>query len=214
MPSTIIPIGRDSVTGQVKTFATGDTLLGTQDVVELNTEYLLPEVRVSSRSTVGDSATFSGASFYVQRQIQFNRIIIQATAKTGSPTLRLLIFQSSDGTASNTVTRVATCTAVAITGAGTYVMTPSEGTVTLKRGICFVLFGNDAGTGSFTLRSHGVTSFDLLNTNIDADCHPVTFTTTISATTTPATIDIRQPATGNLTGTNTNVALIVVLKKV
>lgn len=195
--------------------AAGNPTISATTVTEQISEYLVPELRVGAQSTIADSTSLRGASFIVMREVSFNRIIARVTAGTAATTISIQIFQTSDGTSGNTATRVATIAGHAIAGgAETLVMTPSEGTVTLKRGLCYVLFGRDSGAGSFTLRTHGVTAYDLLNQNVDTDTHPLVFTTTIAANTTPASIDVRQPATGNLTATTTDVVPVIVLKKV
>ena len=193
----------------------GNPTISATTVTEEVSEYLIPELRVSGQSTIADSTSLRGASFVVTREVSFNRIIARVTAGTAATTISIQIFQTSDGTSGNTATRVATIAGHAIAGgAETLVMTPSEGTVTLKRGLCYVLFGRASGAGSFTLRTHGVQSYDLLDQNVDADTHPLVFTTTIAANTTPASIDVRQPATGNLTASTTDVCPVIVLKKV
>ena len=105
---------------------------------------------------------------------------------------------------------VATCTAIAMTGAATYTVTPSQGSVTLKRGLIYVLWGRDSTSGSFTARTYGTQTYDLINTNVEAGTHPTMFTTAIAANTSPATFDPLTQATAATVDT----ALVVRLKTV
>ena len=203
------PTGPTGYTGY-----TGYTGPSAAVITEEQSEYLIPELRVGTQSTIADATTLKGASFIVAREFTFNRIIVRATSQAGAPTLTVQIFQTADGMAGNNPTRIATCTGVAVSAVGNLVMTPTEGSVTILRGVCYVLFGRDSATGSFVLRSHATQTYDLLNGNIDTDTHVLSFTTTFSATTTPASIDVRPAGTGDLTGAVTDVVLVVVLKKV
>lgn len=215
MPSTLIPLGRDSTTGQIKSWETGDILLGASSSLETVSEYLVPETKVATQSTRGDQTYLVGASYIVNRNMSFNRVIVRCQTSGGvGTTIAVAIYQETDGMSGNTINKVATCTGVATAGSTNLVMTPSEGSVTLKMGLCYVVWGRDSVGGSFTMRTHTVQNYDLLVSNVDADTHPTAFTTAINATALPATIDVRQPVTGDLTPTTTDAPLVVVLKKV
>jgi hypothetical protein len=122
-----------------------------------------------------------------------------------------LIYQASDGK-SGVANLVATCTAIAVaTGAANYTVTPSEGSVTLKRGLIYVLWGRDSVGDSFTARTYGTQIYDLITNNVEAGIHPTMFTTAIAATTSPATFN---PLTQATEAGAVDTALVVRLKTV
>ena len=170
-----------------------------------------PEGPTVAASTRIGQANFDGASYVIMRPVTFNRIIFRTTARTGSPTARLLIYQATDGK-SGVANLVATCTAIAIgTGAAAYTVAPSQGSVTLKRGLIYVLWGRDSVADSFTARTYGTQNYDLITSNVETGTHPTMFTTAIAANTSPATFN---PLTGATAAGAVDTALVVRLKTV
>lgn len=172
--------------------------------------YLIPEGRVGAGSQRIAQTTFDGASFFLEKPVTFNRIIFRITAKSGSPTVAILIYQSTGG-GSGTANRKATCTTVAIGAAGNFAATPIEGTVSLEPGWCFALFGRDSVGGSATFQTYTVQIINLLTGNVDSATHPTSFITTIAANTTPAIFD---PLGVAVSASSSDVVPVIRIKKV
>jgi hypothetical protein len=164
---------------------------GTTEVVDL---YLQPECIVDNIATRGQATTFEGGSLVVRRRISFNRVIVRVTAFTSPGELKLLLYQGTAG-GSGIASLRATCIATP-SGTGRLTVTPSEGTVILDEGLCYVLCGRSSAGGSVSLRTFSIIAVDELTENVDLDIHPASWTTTIAATTTPATFDSRTSPTG------------------
>jgi hypothetical protein len=167
---------------------------GSVGATELQDLYLMPEAVVVNASTRTQPITFEGGSLIVRRRVIFNRIEIRVTAVSAPGVEQFLLYQTANG-GSGVQSLKATCS-VTPGAPGTFVLTPSEGTVTLAEGLCSVLCGRSSAGGNVSLRTHTIISLDLITTNVSLDVHPLSFTTTISATTTPATFDPRTSPTG------------------
>lgn len=170
-----------------------------------------PEPRTGGNSTRPGQATLEGGSYKLLRPVDFNRIIIRVTSFSAPATLRLMLFQKPTGFGANATpaTRVATVTGFSPGGTGNFQLTPSEGAVRLSEGVFYLLFGNDAGAGTVTLRTYSVLNLDLIVSNVELDTHCTNYSTAIASTTTPATFDPRPVATGEATPSTADLTPII-----
>lgn len=161
----------------------------------------LPEGRVTGNSTRAAQTNFDGAAYFLRRNMTVDRLIFRVTAQAGAPTGRFLIYQFPGG-GSGIASLIASATAVAIGATGNFEIAFAEGTVTLEKGLIYILWGRDSGAGSFTLRTYTTQSLDLMTANMNAATHPTSFTTVISAATTPATFDPLESGDADATSTD------------
>lgn len=155
---------------------------------ETQEELPLPEGRASGQSTRVAQTVFNGASYLLRRAITTDRLIFRVTGQAGAPTGRFLIYQTADGGA-GVANLVAKAELVAIGAIGNFEVAFTEGIVTLKTGLIYILWGRDSALGSFTLRTYAIPNVDLLSDNMNVNTHPTTFTTIILANTSPATFN-------------------------
>jgi len=179
-------------------------------VMESSELLLIPEGRATSNATRTAATTYDGSAFILRRGIVFNRIRFRAVSSTGSPTVSVVIYQVPGGHGSGTARLKASAHEIAISGAANHEVTPSEGSVLLEPGLCFVLFGRDSATGNATLRTYTIQPMDLHTANVASDAHPTTFTMAFTAGSPPSTFN---PAT-ETTASALDLALTVRLKKV
>jgi hypothetical protein len=217
-PTVAGDLGCTVATGRITAFtdsaARDLAYLGEAPYAETDEYIPQPEAQVTTNSTRVAQTTYDGASFALARRVTFNRLILRLTAVTGTPTLSVLIYQAAQGgSGAGATSRVATCSLSPV-ATGTFTLTPAEGTVTLLPGLVFVLIGRSSAAGSATFRTYTVQTDDLLNANVDVNTHPVSFTTTISATTNPATFDPRATPTGQATPSALDTALLFRLRNV
>lgn len=186
--------------------------IGENVATETGEMILLPEARYQADGTRGDHTVLEGASFRLHKRVQFNQILVRATAQAGAPTLKVLIYQQANGL-SGIATLKASVAAFPIPALGNYVLTPAEGTVTLEPGLCYVLFGRDSAAGTFTMRTWGNVTVDLLNANVPGAptaVHPTTFVTGFAASAAnPASINPLVSPTGDAVVSTLNTALVV-----
>lgn len=179
-----------------------------QPPITENVELLpIPEGQVAANSTRVAQTTFEGASYVLRRRVTFDRILLRITARAGAPTMRMLIYQGVLGGA-GIASLIATVSTFAVPAPTTnFEVTPAEGIVTAEAGLIYVLWGRDSGAGSFTLRTYTVQADDLLTANVDAAYHPTSFTTAVSAATSPATFNPTEGGDANATATDVTVTL-------
>jgi hypothetical protein len=177
------------------------------DILDSNI-ILRPEHSAGTQSTAAGDVTLSGASYFIFRHIDADRILFRVTAATGGGVMRVALYQA-DKYAIPGSDPVLLCDAIAPAGyVGNVEVTVPE--FTLCPGIIFALFGKQAGTTT-TIRTYANNSMDLFDTNVQANYHPVAFTTAFASTTlgAPATIN---PLT-DLTPSAANVIPIIRLRK-
>lgn len=135
------------------------------------------------------ATTFDGAAFVVRRPLHISSIIARATSVTGGGgTFRVCLLQSANS-GSGTANSVGTGSAV-LAASGNFTMTFAGAPITLQPGVLFVLFAKDpASVGNITMRTRITSVLDLYVTNVDNATHPTNFTTTISATGCPGTLN-------------------------
>lgn len=217
-PTAAGELGATVATGRITAFidsaARDLAYLGEAPFTEDDEIILIPEGQVTGNATRVAQPVYDGASFLVTRRTTFNRLLLRITAVTGAPTVSILVYQAAQGgSGAGSTSLVATCS-VSPGAPGNFTATPTEGTVTLLPGICFILIGRSSAGGSATFRTYTSTTNDLLNANMNVNTHPVTFTTAIAANTTPGTFDPRQNPTGEATASTLNVGLTVRLRNV
>lgn len=193
LPPDVSPAGAgriyfDSATNTFKISQNGGPYFqGSQ--LETSELILLPEGRVIAQSTRVLQANFDGASIIVRRATSLSRVIFRLTAAVLPATVRVLLFQTSSG-GSGIANRIASATvALAVAGAQTQTVIFAEGTVPIKEGILYALFGRSAGAGSGTMRTYATSNYDLLTSNVDNNTHPTMFTTAILSSALPATFN-------------------------
>jgi hypothetical protein len=172
----------------------------------------LPEGPRTTQGTqsLNPDNNYIGASYFLRRAANMSRLIYRLTANTtiGSKQ-RFLIYQTPDG-GGGTATKVAsgTFTTTAL-GAQSNTLVFTEGVVSFAPGLIYILCGRADATLGATLRVFANNSLDLLNSNVDANTHPISFTTAIAANAAdPATFN---PLTAAIAAT-TDVATIVRLR--
>ena len=194
--------------------ATDVTLTDGGITAEENEYIPLPEGIYSGGSANAVGATLCGGSYVSRRVLSFNRVIFRiATWTGGGSPLTVQIFQRANGL-SGIASRVGTISNYSPGGTGTFSVALTEGTVQIVPGRFYILYGRWSGTKNPQFVTYKLPAVDLLNQNVDVDTHPVAFTTAISASTTPATIDPRQTPTGQFTGTIADVVGVFRFKKV
>jgi hypothetical protein len=148
------------------------------------------------------TANFAGGVYRLATNVTFSKVLFRTATISGSGKLAMFFYQTIDGSASspaNLANRIGGITSAAtITANTTNAITVNDGTppLTLKAGIVYVLWGLASGT-SVQLHTYTGVSCSLLTnpTGFYAGSYPTTFTTAISATTTPATFDGSTQAT-------------------
>lgn len=175
--------------------------------VETYQENLIPVPPVNGNSTRVANAVLDGGVFRIPRSMDFNRIVWRASGQAGAPTARILLYQSADGGFSGPFNLIAQATGIAVAAPGNF-ETPLDGggTVTVRGGVCFCLFGRDSALGSVTFRTFVTLSLFLYNNTVPAGVIPTSFTTTIPATGVPAAtfdpLDVAvTPSTSDVMGT-------------
>jgi hypothetical protein len=152
-----------------------------------------------------------------------NRLVFYVTTRSGtggSPTARFLLYQAPGGLSrdsSNLVALIGQVTAFNIPSTGIFAAAfDAAATIAVESGLLYVLFARDSGTGvgSFNLRSYAMANTDLLVSNVDADTHPVRFTSVL-ASALPATFDPRNNPPGQATPAGvTDTSPVIRFKKV
>lgn len=169
--------------------ATADTLL------DLPTEpkEIIPrfEGNVVGNSTHVVGTTYDGCSIVLSRPVLTDRIVLRVQVWGTPGTLSMLFYQRADGSVGDIAVAVPLVASVrgfnpGATGGVNFQAPYFEGTVTLRSGLVYVLYGRDSAAGNITLRSLATTSRDLYTGNVDATTHPTSFTTLIAVAAAPA----------------------------
>ena len=123
---------------------------------------------------------YDGGSMVLRRAASMSRIIFRLTSVTVNARPRVLIYQTTDG-GSGVASLKASATAAALAaGAQDVTLVFNEGTVNFAPGLIYVLFGRFVAIGA-SLRVYTSSAFDLLNTGVDPNTHPLCFSTAIAA---------------------------------
>jgi len=153
--------------------------------------------------------TFEGGAFRLFRKSIMNRLIFRLTGG-GPVTLDFALYQTANGGA-GVANKVATITGfVAAAAPANYEVPFTEGDVTFEEGSVFLIWCKTAGAG--TVRVYGIQTYDLLNTNVQPNTHPLVFTTTL-APPAPATINPINAAV-IIPSSGTDLLPVIRLKKV
>ena len=138
---------------------------------------------------VTGGATLKGGIYKTFESIQFNRVHVNFTTYAATRTLRFLMYQDQDK--NGTFEKICTIESFDAGGTGVAVMTPTEDPIILNPGSeIVVLWGND-GTGNIGLSCFTHGNIDLLSSSsVSISGHiPTAFNTTVSSTSSPATVD-------------------------
>jgi hypothetical protein len=181
-----------------------------------------PEIPTAGSGSCVSDVTLIGASFLVQTRTLINQIVFRVTAQGGAVGVtkgRFLLYQAPGGlsrSAANVASLIAKATTIAIDATGT-IVTPLDAGASafVEKGLLYVLWGRESA-GTFSLRAYTTSSMDLLTTVVDADTHPLVFTTGITTVGAPAaTFDPRNsPPGAAIAAAAINGAVILRLKKV
>jgi len=174
----------------------------------------LPELVFSNQSSRVAQTVLEGGSYFLRTKTRFNRVLFSIATKSGSPSIDLAIYQFEDGTSSSLVEKKASISGVVISTVGIYSKALVEGEVVLLPGLIYVLWGKSAGGvgNNFTMRTYDVQSIDIVTTNVPTGLHPVSYTTALPATSTPATFD--PTIGGDVSESILDVVPIIRLRKV
>jgi hypothetical protein len=182
----------------------------TTNVVRVSTiatseRIIRPEFVTGGDATNITGGDLEGGSYSVGGFFSFNRLHWRiASGATGGETIGIFIYQAPDGGA-GVANLVATMSGLDASVGGNLVATPSEGTVILVPGLCWILYGrDDADAAGPALQTYITAGLNLVNQNVPAGLHPVQLTTTILASSPPATFDPTAH-----TETMSNIALVV-----
>lgn len=154
-----------------------------------STDYVpRPEAPTDSDDIATEQTTsLTGASFYLERPVEFNRVsvYVNATPFTAPVSMRVLIYQATDGVVAN-ASLIASMLDSPPAADQVRALTPAEGTVRLETGVYWLLAGRSSAEGEIALAAYSANgSAHLLNQNLIAGQHPTTFSTTIAASAAP-----------------------------
>ena len=163
--------------------------------IEVADHIMNPEGIVSGQATRSTSLTFEGAAFLLHREVDFNRLIVKASAVPTAGDFTMAVYQAGSG-GSGVASKMASVGAFAVSSTGVKTLTPDEGgTIILSPGLCYVLFGKR--TGNFSMSALDLAPVDLWTTSdVPAAGHPVGFTTALPTSSIPSTFDPRTVGGG------------------
>lgn len=145
---------------------------------------------VGTNTRVASGSALEGALFYLFREITFNRILVEGTAASGSPTICLAMYQFTSGVmndGTSVVPRTVLIQNQAVVGTGLNTFTVPETTMVI--GFYYVLVGRDGGT-SWTFRGHSSSSLmPWHGPGLPAPAFPLLFSVATPATP-PTTLDL------------------------
>ena len=218
-----VPDASTTVKGAVELATNGETTAGLAvqandsrlagSATETTEMFLRPEGVTTGNSTRVAQTTFEGGSYIVRQPVTLDRLIIRVTAQSGGGTIKILLYQTTTGIV-GTANLVGTVTAFAPGATGNFEVSLSEGEITLKEGLLFVLWGRDSVGGSVTVRTFTTTNTDLLTGNVNVNTHPTFYSTTIATSTTPATFNPLADPTGSAVPTTSDVDIVLRVRNV
>lgn len=190
-------------TRQKQTFAMGP------EPVEIVLRPENPSVLGGAVAALVLPANYSGSSQWLDRGAVMSRMLWRMTAATTPCTMRVLLYQATDGGNGTTVALVASADFVCAAGAQNATVSFEQGDVEFQPGIVFVLIGQKSGAGSGSVRAYGTFAYDGYTTNVDANVHAVVFTTTKAASgADPGTLNTLS----DFTASTTNAGLVARLR--
>lgn len=130
--------------------------------------------QVATNTRVASALVYEGGTYWAFRDIEFNRILVEITSVTASPTMAMQIFQfdggeMNDGT--NVAPRLLNIQNQALVSGLNTLTVP---TTTIEEGFVFVGVGRDGGT-SFTSRGHSGITAEVWNNPGVAPAFPLLF---------------------------------------
>lgn len=163
---------------------------------------------VSTR--VVQAVASDGASYILNRSIEFNRVIARATLGGGGRAMAFAIYQAPNG--GDGIANLVALDSSASFATGNWVMSlDGSVTATLNPGIFYLLYSRSVDDTAATMRVYSGGTMDLQTANVDSGTHPLVFTSAL-------TIDGVYPATMNprtdLIASTLDLALTLRLKKV
>lgn len=174
-------------------------------------QFAEPRFRVTGGNVFFSANTnFRGGVFYTGSGQKFNRVWVNVSAYSAGETAAILYYQNQTGAALPQL--VGTISLFDPGGNGANVATPSENPVILVPGPYYVMWGRDSGGSSYSLEGYTSPNYPLMNgTLVQTGQAPLTFTTTVAATTSPpATFDFKIGGPNGVAGaasTNTGLSL-------
>ena len=143
----------------------------------------------ANRTAVTD---FIGGYYEPYNKTELTELTVFVANESGGSTISLLLFQDQDG--DGIAERIFTVASVAVTSGGAassdfpLKLTPDEGTVTLEKKPVYCLWGQDGGSGTFSLKCYKYDSLQMLNQNVPAGYFPTNYETTLSTASVPSSI--------------------------
>lgn len=198
--STILTVGAVS-DGQFLR-RSGSTIIGqgtggTAVVAETSDAIPVPTYPQTTEGGRGDQTVFEGALYRINRPVTVNSIAFYLPTRSGSPTIRILIYQALNGVSgvANLVASVENFGPLLTSGI-TYVAPFTQGTVTFDYGELYIMQARDSAAGSYNLRTYGGPAYPPLSGDVPSPGRPARFTTVVAGTTSPLTFDPRVSPTG------------------
>jgi len=174
--------------------------------------HILGYKTLPSQSTLS-SHTFTGAAYYIYRDVTCSAVLFSTTSNvTSNSNLTIVILQGPEGTSQNETSNLITTVASgSLTGISTnnvnYRLNFTQGEVTLRSGIIYVLFGSGAGSSAIPLQVYKPLDIGLLNGSVYAGTVRPSFdVSTILTNTTITTLNV---LTDLVTPTGGNSALVI-----
>lgn len=166
----------------------------------VTSDYLLRTEFLHGAGTFWDAEeTFVGGSYFLERPVIFNHVVVSLAARTLPFSGRIAIYQHPHGEIAVDAPLVAEATFSDIGGNRQVIPLVGGTTATLSTGVLWVLWGRSSAGGAFQFFTYNVLPTPLITTQNAFGEHPVTFTTTVPATSAPATFD---PFQGGASGVN------------
>lgn len=148
-------------------------------------------VYAAAASTSILSTTLQGGMYRTEKRILFGHAICRTSGVSGSGTYSVAIYQVPGGAMKGTARLIASATAIAAAAGGNQDTALTPSLAIIEPGYYYVLVGKYGGTSvTFVTWAGGLVS--LLTTNMLSGTVPAIFSSSLSPTTLPATID---PAT-------------------
>ena len=163
-----------------------------------------PGIGTADTGVSGD-ATLKGGIYRSFEAIRFNRVYVDVSTYSGTPpiTMRFLIYQNQSGIGAQEL--VCTVEDFDPGATGVQIAIPLEDPVILIPGLDIVVLWGEDGAGNISLLCHTVSEISLYNSDTALAIGQVatTFDTTISSTTSPATVDPRVGGADGFVGAAT-----------
>ena len=143
---------------------------------------------------------FHGSIYYTPHDITCTHMIVR-TGIGGSGSVRHIVFQASDATILDGNMDKIFQVDVSWSGSGTK-STSLGATYVIKAGYYALVYGHVSGSNWYQ-DLYNTSAYNLLNNNLSSDTAPLEFTTSISASTSPTTLNMHTQATAANTNRRT-----------